>query len=73
MKSTESQVYLFAFRDISEYIRTEKIIVMDANNDVWYVTPNMMKGKEIRKLNNELGLHKINKCGEKMARNKKKK
>jgi len=68
---SNNQVYFWAFKDITKYIKEQKIVVMDDNFDVWYVTPNMMKSKEIRMLNNELGLHKVNKFGDRMRRTKK--
>ena len=61
-----------AMRDISEYILTEKISIGDRHNDYWYMTPNRMMrepfNKEISRMNEELGLHKINKFGKRMIR-----
>jgi len=61
-------LYRIAMKDISEYLRSQNLQIVDENGDVWVVTPSRMFNKETRKLNNELGLHKVNKCGNRMAR-----
>lgn len=43
---------------------------VDENQDVWIVTPKRMQNKETRKLNSQLGLHKINKFWIRVSRNK---
>jgi len=60
--------YRIAMKDISEYLRSQNLHLADENGDVWVVTPSRMFNKETRKLNNELGLHKVNKYGNRMAR-----
>ena len=50
-----------AFKDISEYIRSLELEIIDKNGDVWVVTPNRMANKDTRKLNLKLGVHKLNK------------
>lgn len=57
-----------AMKDISEYLRSQNIQIVDKMGDVWVVTPSRMANKETRKLNNELGLHKVNKYGKRRAR-----
>jgi|694.fasta_scaffold56089_9 hypothetical protein len=66
--------YRIAMKDISNYLK-ENYFVRDEYQDVWFVTPYYMMNKESRKLNKKLGLHKINKYGQKMNKfnnNKKK-
>ena len=66
--------YRIAMKDISNYLK-ENYFVRDEYQDVWFVTPSFMMNKESRKLNKKLGLHKINKYGQKMNKfnnNKKK-
>lgn len=60
--------YRIAMKDISEYLRSQNIQIVDEKGDVWVVTPSMMANKKTRKLNIELGLHKVNKFGNRMAR-----
>ena len=60
--------YRIAMKDISEYLRSQNLQKVDENGDVWVVTPSRIFNKETRKLNNELGLHKVNKYGNRMAR-----
>lgn len=60
--------YRIAMKDISEYLRSQNLQIADENGDVWVVTPSRLFNKETRKLNNELGLHKVNKYGNRMAR-----
>ena len=50
-----------AMKDISEYLRSQDLQIFDREGDVWVVTPTLMVNKEARKLNAELGLHKVNK------------
>ena len=57
-----------AMRDISEYLRSQNIQIYDGNYDVWVVTPSRMMNKKTRRLNMELGLHKVNKSGNRMNR-----
>lgn len=59
-----------ALHDISEYLQKQNLQITDGHNDVWVVTPSRMFNKESRRLNAELGLHKINKYGQRMARYK---
>lgn len=59
-----------AMRDISEYLRNQNLLIFDENDDVWVVTPERMNNKETRKLNKELGLHKINMNSKRMNRSK---
>lgn len=54
---------LIAMKDISEYLHSQNLQIVDENNDVWVVTPSRMANKETRRLNIELGLHKVNKYG----------
>jgi hypothetical protein len=60
--------YRIAMKDISEYLHSQNLHLADENGDVWVVTPSRLFNKETRKLNNELGLHKVNKYGNRMAR-----
>jgi len=60
--------YRIAMKDISEYLHSQNLQIVDENGDVWVVTPARMANKETRKLNIELGLHKVNKYGNRMAR-----
>ena len=53
--------YRVAFKDISEYLRSLELEIIDKNGDVWVVTPNRMHNKDTRKLNLKLGVHKLNK------------
>jgi hypothetical protein len=56
-----------ALRDISIYLR--KIGIKPGNakqEDIWYVFPYQFNNKETRRLNAELGIHKVNKFGGKM-------
>ena len=57
-----------AMSDISEYLKSQNIQIYDNNCDVWIVTPSRIYNKEVRNLNKKLGLHKINKFGDKMNR-----
>lgn len=59
MKS-ERVVSRMAFADISDHLKEEAAFSY-GENDVWVVTPNALDTKETRKLNKELGLHKVNK------------
>ena len=59
-----------AMKDISEYLHNQDIKIVDENQDVWIVTPSRMQNKETRKLNSQLGLHKINKFWIRVSRNK---
>jgi hypothetical protein len=59
-----------AFKDISEYLKSKNIKIMDKYKDVWVVTPNQLENKGTRKLNKELGLSNINKFGYHMVRRK---
>jgi len=59
-----------AMKDISEYLRNQNIKIFDGNDDVWVVTPGRMQNKETRKLNSQLGLHKVNKYWIRASRNK---
>lgn len=60
--------YRIAMKDISEYLHSQKLKIVDENGDVWVVTPSRMANKETRRLNIELGVHKVNKYGKRMAR-----
>lgn len=60
--------YKIAMKDISDYLRSQKLQIIDDKGDVWIVTPIKMANKETRKLNKELGLHKINKLGRRINR-----
>jgi hypothetical protein len=51
--------YRIAFKDISEYLKTQN--QTSGNGDIWVVTPKQMRTKENIRLNKELGLHSINK------------
>lgn len=57
-----------ALSDIYSYLVEENKNIRDENNDIWVVTPKMLNTKENKKLNRELGLHKINKFGKRMVR-----
>jgi len=59
-----------AMKDISEYLHNQDLNIVDENKDVWIVTPSRMQNKETRKLNSQLGLHKINKFWIRVSRNK---
>lgn len=60
--------YRIAMKDISEYLHSQNLQIVDGNGDVWVVTPSRMANKETRRLNIELGLHKVNKYGKRMNR-----
>jgi hypothetical protein len=55
-----------AMKDIGQHIYSSDIIITDENNDTWVVLPIEINTKETRALNRLLGLHTINKFGEKM-------
>ena len=60
-----------AFRDITKYLQEECETTNTPLSHVWgVVTPKYLNTKENRFLNRLLGLHKINKHGEVMARHK---
>lgn len=63
--------YRMAMRDISKYLKSQNLKIFDGE-DVWVATPNtmLMFRKDMALMNRELGLHIINKCGERMARRK---
>jgi len=68
-----NNVRVCVMHDISEYIKESNQKIIGENKEVLIVTPNLLFTKENRKLNAELGLHKVNKFGEKMIRPKSKK
>jgi len=70
MKPKNNYVARIAMKDISEYLHNQDIKIVDGNNDVWVVTPDRMQNKETRKLNSQLGLHKVNKFWIRVSRNK---
>lgn len=49
-----------ALRDISEWMREQKIEIQDEHGDVWAVTANRVGTPEQSKLNKELGVSKVN-------------
>lgn len=51
-----------AMKDISEYLYDQ--------DRMWVITPNNMNNKETSILNKKLGVHKVNKFGVRMSRNK---
>ena len=55
-----------AMKDISRHINSLDIAITDENNDTWVVLPVEINTKETRALNRLLGLHTVNKFGEKM-------
>ena len=50
-----------AMKDISEYLHSQNLQIVDEEDDVWVVTPSRMRTKEASRLNAELRLHKVNK------------
>ena len=60
--------YRIAMKDISEYLHSQNLQIVDGKGDVWVVTPASMANKETTRLNMELNLHKVNKYGNRMAR-----
>lgn len=52
-----------AFKDIRSELDKQKAIIMDSNNDVWFVTGNSLYTKENRRLNKEIGVTKLNMKG----------
>jgi len=60
MKKQKS-VFLIAQHDISKYINPTGTIDMDENGDIWVVNANRLFNKESKRLNRELGVHKVNK------------
>lgn len=72
-KINKNSPYRLAMRDISEDIRLQNLTIIDDNFDVWVVCPSRVFTKESRKLNAELGLHKINKFGHRYVRKRKQK
>jgi hypothetical protein len=50
-----------ALRDIHEYQKDNFIKSIDENHDQWNVLSSHLNTKKIRELNNQLGIHKINK------------
>lgn len=69
MKS-ERVVSRMAFADISDYLKEEASFSY-GEHDVWVVTPNALDTKETRRLNKELGLHKVNKTNHHKIKNPK--
>lgn len=59
----ERVVSRMAFADISDYLKEEGAIAY-GEHEVWVVTPNALDTKETRRLNKELGLHKVNKTNQ---------
>lgn len=57
-----------ALKDISDYLASQGEKIYDKNFDVWVLTPHRMFNKETRRLNRALGIHKINKFGDRMNR-----
>lgn len=60
-----------ALHDISAFQKEQKIKTFDENKDRWNIKSNQLNTKEQRKLNAELGIHKLNMTKENMARFKK--
>lgn len=50
-----------ALRDIADYLYAEYPDLRNTNIDRYVVTPHYLMNKEIRRLNRDLGLHKVNK------------
>ena len=68
----KESVQRIAFEDITKYLKEEG----ETNtpfSDIWIVPPKYLNTKKNRFLNKLLGLHKINKYGQAMARSKTKK
>ena len=59
-----------AMKDISKYLNDNDIPIHNGKQDTWYVRPEHLYTKEQRRLNRELGLHKINKQHEKTKYNR---
>lgn len=53
--------------DISKDLEESNPDYKCEDGDVWTFTPNLLFNKETRLLNNKLGIHKVNKYGEKMG------
>ena len=68
MNKTKTDPRIVALRDISEYMRKNNIKIKDKNNDVWIVTSHFMDNSKQRRLNRDLGIHKVNFKSIKMAR-----
>jgi hypothetical protein len=70
----KESVQRIAFEDITKYLKEEFEKTNTPFSNVWgVVTPAYLNTKKNRFLNKLLGLHKINKYGQAMARNKTKK
>lgn len=50
-----------ALRDIADYLYAEYPDLKNNHADRYVVTPHYLMNKEIRRLNRDLGLHKVNK------------
>jgi hypothetical protein len=56
----EKNVKVIALKDISKYMKEQNIKIQDEAGDVWVVTSSRLHCKEQTRLNNELGVHKVN-------------
>jgi hypothetical protein len=70
MEKIKESPFKQASKDILDYLNNEGISSYCGNQEVWIVLPTVMLSKYTRSLNNKLGLHKINKHGERMSRYK---
>ena len=61
-------VRVYAFQDITEWMKEQNIKIQDNHGDVWVVTAKTMDCIEQSKLNAELGVHKVNYTKEAMNR-----
>jgi hypothetical protein len=60
----DETVSRIAFKDMTKYLESGNcgINLRDNHGDIWIVTPEWLSNKETRRLNEELGINKINKC-----------
>lgn len=62
-----------AAMDIAKYIKEQPVIyIKECKHDVWYCCNSHLFTHEQKMLNKQLGIHKVNKFGEKMNRYSKK-
>jgi hypothetical protein len=63
--------YRVALKDIAEYLTQHKMNKRDEHGDIWNVTAKQMANKQVRRMNIELGVHKVNKFGSRVGKRKK--
>ena len=49
-----------ALKDISAWIKTEHPNLLNSSGDLWIITPSRIDNPKQRKLNRDLGIHKVN-------------